>query len=100
VPLLLDRCELGVALVDDHVEKRIAHLLRWHLAQIFPLASALKGAELDLLGFNRPIESIEFETGNLIAIDADFLAPSVEEANPFTEGSDFCYFSGHNFISS
>jgi len=95
VPLLLDAGEFGVALVDDHVEQGVAHLLRGNLAEVLPLAISLEVAELDFLGFDGSIESVEMEAGNLVTIDADFFAPFVEEALPLAEGSDFCDFAWH-----
>src|ERR1700733_12091964 len=95
IALLLYARELGVALVDDHVHERIAHLLRGHLAEILPLAAAFVGAELDVVGFDGTVEGVEVEGLNVIFVDADFLAPLVEESFPFAEGSDFWYFSWH-----
>ena len=96
IALLFDAGKFGVALIDDQVDQRIAHLLRGHLAQVFPLLRAFERAKLDLVGFDRAVKRVEFEVGNLVVIDADVLAPIVEQANPVTEGSDFCYFSWHN----
>ena len=75
--------------------QRVAHLLGRNLAQVFPLALAFEVAELDLVGFDGAVKSVKIEAGDLVAIDADFLAPVVEEADPVREGSDFCYFAGH-----
>ena len=66
IALLLDAGEFGVALVDDQVHQRIAHLLRGHLAQVLPLAAALEGAELDFIGFDGAVERVEFEVGDLV----------------------------------
>src|SRR3954454_10294438 len=98
--MLLDAAELSAALVDNHVHKGIAHLLRRYLPQVFPLALAFVVAKLNFVGFDCAKKSIELEAGNLVSIDADFFAPFVEKANPVTEGSDFCYFAGHNVKTS
>ena len=42
IALLLDGGKLGVALVDDHVQQRVAHLLGRNLAQVLPFAPALE----------------------------------------------------------
>src|SRR6266849_7696691 len=89
MPLLLHAGEFGVALVHDQIDQRVAHLLRRHLAQVLPFAEPLKGAELDFLGFDCAIERVELEAGDLVAIDADLLAPVVKHPNPVTERSDF-----------
>src|SRR5215467_6265314 len=94
--LLLDAGELGVALIDDHVEQRVAHLLRRHLAQVLPFALAFEVAELYLFGFDRAVKRVEFEAGDLITIDADLLAPFIKETDPVGEGTDFRYFAGHD----
>ena len=39
IPLLLHAGEFGIALVDDHVDERVAHLLSRDLAQVLPLAA-------------------------------------------------------------
>ena len=78
MPLLLDAGKLGVALIHDHVEQSVTHLLCRNLAQIFPLTAAPEMAELDFLSFDRAKEGIEFEFGYFVAIDANFLAPLVE----------------------
>ena len=46
--LLLVGRELGVALIDDHVEHRVAHALVGDLAHALPAAIALEIAEIDL----------------------------------------------------
>src|SRR6266436_9110462 len=95
MPLLFYARELGVALVDDHVQQRVAHLLGGHLAQVFPLAPSLERSKLDFLSVDRSIEGVELEAGNLVPIDADLLAPLIEQTDPVTEGSDFWDFSRH-----
>src|SRR5580692_2438196 len=97
--LLLDAGEFGIALVDDHVEKGITHLLRRDLAEVLPLAIASEVSELNLFGLDRTVERVEMEAGDLVAVDADFFAPLVEEALPLTEGSDFCDFAWHTKTS-
>src|SRR5215469_13454651 len=52
-------------------------------------------AELDLVGLDGAEQGIEFEAGDLVAIDADFLAPLVEQTDPVGKCADFCYFAGH-----
>ena len=94
--LLFYTGEFSVALVDDHVEQGVAHLLRWDLAQVLPFALAFEMSELDFFGFDSAEEGVELEAGDFVAVDADFFPPFVEETNPVAEGSDFCYFAGHN----
>ena len=62
--------------------QRVAHLLGGNLAEVFPLGFAFEVAELDFVGFDGAVEGVEIEAGDLVAIDADFLAPVVEEADP------------------
>ena len=100
VALLLDRGKLGVALVDDHVHERVAHLLGGDLAEVLPLAIAFVGSELDLFGFDRAVERVEVEGLDVVFIDADFLAPFVEDADPLAETSDFCYLAWHRSSNS
>ena len=96
IALLLDAGKLGVALVDDHVHERVAHLLRGNLAQVLPLAAAFVVAEFDVFGIDRAIERIELEGLDVVRVDADLFAPVVEQADPVAECSDFCYFARHN----
>ena len=80
--------------------QRVADLLRRHLAQVLPLVVALIVAELDLVGFDGAEERVEFEVFNLVAIDADLFAPFLEQADPFAEGPDSCYFPRHDCSNS
>src|SRR4029077_7646636 len=95
VSLLLDAGKLGVALIDDHVQERVAHLLGGDLAEIFPFGAAFEMAALDFVVFNGSVQCLEMEAGDLVAINADFFAPLVEQADPLAEGTDFRYFAGH-----
>src|SRR5690242_17144595 len=95
VPLLLDAGKLRVSLVDDQVHERVAHLLRGNLAQVLALAPSLERAKLNFLRLDAAVERVEFETGNLVAVDANFLAPFVEQTDPVAEGPDFCNFPWH-----
>ena len=96
--LLLAAGKLCIALIDDHVEQRVAHLLGGNLAQVLPFTTAPEVTELDLFGLDCAVESIKLKLGDLIMIDADLFAPLIEQANPVTECSDFCYFAGHKFL--
>src|ERR1019366_2617871 len=51
--------------------------------------------ELDRPGLDRSVEGIEVERLDVAFVDANFLAPLVEETDPVTEVSDFCYFAWH-----
>src|SRR5689334_6353122 len=95
MPLLLDTGEFCVSLIDDHVQQRVAHLLRGNLAQVFPFAIALEVAELDFLGLNGAEESVKREAGDFVAVDANLFAPLVKKADPIREGADFCHFARH-----
>ena len=95
VALLLHAGKFGVALIDDHVHERVPHLLRRNLAQVLPLVAALVGTELDLPGLDRAVERVEVERFDIVFVDANFLAPLVEQANPITEVSDFRDFAWH-----
>src|SRR6266404_3932501 len=63
--LLLDRSKLGVALIDDQVDQRVADLLRGDLAQVLPLFTSLPVAELDIVGLDGSEERIEVEAADL-----------------------------------
>ncbi len=78
VALLLHAGEFSVALVDDHVDQCVAHLLRRHLAQVLPLAPPLEVAKLDFFGLDRAEQRVELEAGNFVMIDANIFAPIVE----------------------
>src|SRR5579864_399418 len=100
VTLLFDAGEFGIALIHDHVHQGIAHLLGRNLPQVLPLAIAFVMSELNFFGFDGAEKRVEFEAGDLVAIDANFFAPFVEETYPITESSDFCYFAGHKNLLS
>src|SRR5437764_15491790 len=63
MPLLLYAGELSVALIDDHIQQRVAHLLGRNLTQVLPLAPAFEMAELDFFSFNCAKERVELEIG-------------------------------------
>src|SRR5713101_3799480 len=96
VALLLNRGKLGVALVDDHVHERVAHLLSGYLPQVLPLTASFEGSKLNVVGFDRAVESVEVKRRDVILIDADLLAPVVEQTDPVAEASDFRYFTWHS----
>src|SRR5256885_16453429 len=91
--LLLATGEFGVALIDDHIQQRIAHVLRRNLAQCLPLGTAFIMAELDLIGIDSTEERLEFEIIDLTLIYANLFAPFIEKTNPITKCSNFEYFS-------
>src|SRR6266852_197563 len=96
VALLLNRGKFGVALVDDHVHERVAHLLSGYLPQVLPLTASFEGSELNVVGFDRAVEGVEVKRRDVILIDADLLAPVVEQTDPVAEASDFRYFTWHS----
>jgi hypothetical protein len=98
IALLLDAGKFCIALVDDHIHQRIAHLLRGNLAQVLPLAAALIGTEFNLFSIDRTVERVEVERLDVLGIDADIFAPVVEHAFPVAERSDFRYFAGHKIF--
>src|SRR5262245_4671251 len=93
--LLLDAGKFGVALINDHVQKRIAHLLGCHLPQVLPLGSTLEMTELDLVVVDGTVERLELKLANLVLLDADLFAPIVEQTYPVAECADFGYLAWH-----
>src|SRR5205807_6651190 len=75
MPLLLDAGEFRVALVNNHIEQGVAHLLRGYLTKVLPLAAAFEVAELNLISLDGALERFELELGDLVGIDADPVAP-------------------------
>ena len=98
IALLLHAGKLGIALVDDHVHQRIAHLLGRNLPEVLPLALSLVRPELDLVGIDRAIQRVKVEGINLVGIDANILAPVVEQTNPVTERPNLRNFSRHALL--
>ena len=96
VALLLNTGKLGIALVDDHIHERIAHLLRGNLPQVLPLAAALIVPELDVFGLDCAVKRIELEGLDVRRVHPNLFAPVVEQPDPVTERPNFCYFSRHN----
>ena len=100
ITLLFHAGKFGVALIDDHIHQRVAHLLCGHLPQVFPLAAAFVRSELNLFRIDRAVKRVKVEGINLSGIDANILSPVVEQADPVAEGSDFCNFPRHKSKSS
>ena len=76
--LLLVGGELGVALIDDHVEHRVAHPLIGDLAHLLPAPVALEVAEVDLGRRQLAVLCLELVAGHeavdQLAIEADVAA--------------------------
>ena len=87
--LLLATGKLGVALIDDQIQQRVAHVLRGHAPQVFPLALSFVVAKLDLFGLDLAVQGLELEGIDVAVIDADLFAPLLEQSDPVAEGPDF-----------
>src|SRR5436305_12145593 len=97
--LLLTTGKLCVALIDDHIQQRIAHVLRRDLPQRLPLGTAFIVAKLDLVRINGAEERVKLEIVDLALVHAHLFAPIIEEPNPITECPDLEYFSWHHYSS-
>jgi hypothetical protein len=86
VPLLLDRRELRVALVHDQVEQRIANPLIRDLPDALPFRAPRKVAELDLGRMQIPELRLEAVVLHDALVEADVLAPDLEQVGPVVEG--------------
>src|SRR4029077_3650951 len=85
VALLLDGRELGVALIDDEVQERVADALIGDVHHRWPLPLALVMAELDVRYFLLAEFGLELEAPDLALWQADRVLPVAEVVNPFIE---------------
>ena len=81
-PLLLDRCELRVALVDDEIEQSIAHALVGKLDDLLPLGPALVRAKLDFIRPRRAKLGLELIIHDLRVGHPDVSLPHAEQIHP------------------
>ncbi len=100
VALLLDAGKFSVALVDDHVHQRVAHLLRGHLAQVLPLVAAFVGTELDLFGFDRAVERVEVEGFDVFVLTPISLRHSLNSPTQSLKVPIFATLPGINCLTS
>ncbi len=88
-PLLLVGGELGVALIDDHVENGVAHALVGYLAHPLPPPLAFEVAEVDLRRRQLAVLCLELVPGHEaldeIAVEPDVAGPFVEHDDPIVE---------------
>ena len=98
VPLLLDGGELGVALVDDEVQERVADLLLGDLRDPLPLPVPGEVAELDLVRLQVPVLRLELVVGKSGQTKVDVLLPGAESVDPVVESRDF-FHSHMNRVS-
>src|SRR5437899_6547782 len=85
VPLLLHGGELGVALVDDQVEQRVADALIRDVHHAGPLALTAVVTELDVRHLRIPELGIELEVAELTLRQADRVLPVAEVVDPVVE---------------
>src|SRR3989441_1508992 len=84
-PLLLHGCELGVALVDDQVEQRVADTLIRDVHHAGPLALAPVVPELDVRHLRVPELGLELKVTELTLGQADRVLPVAEVVDPVVE---------------
>ena len=85
VPLLLDGRELGVALVDDQIEQRVADALIGDVHHGGPFTLALVVAELDVGHFRVAELGVELERAKRTLGEADRILPVFEVVDPVVE---------------
>src|SRR6266853_1746571 len=83
--LLLHRSELGVALVHDQIQERVADALVGDVHHRGPFALALVMAELDVGHFLLPEFRLEIELADLALRQPDRILPVAEVVDPFVE---------------
>src|SRR5437879_595822 len=84
-PLLLHGGELGVALVHDQVEQRVADTLIRDVHHAGPLALAPVVTELDVRHLRVPELGVELEVAELTLGQADRVLPVAEVIDPVVE---------------
>ena len=96
VALLLNGCELRVALIRDEVEQAVAHALIRNLEHGLPLGAAGIIAELDHVGWNGSELHLELVVLELRRIETDVFLPLAEIIRPVVE----CRYLRHNYFFS
>ena len=84
-PLLLDRRELGVTLVDDQVEQGVPDPLVGDVHHAGPLALAFVVPELDVRHFLVSELRLELEVAELSLGKTDRILPIAEVVDPLIE---------------
>jgi hypothetical protein len=85
--------ELGVALIDDHVEHRVAHPLIRNLSNALPPAVALEIAEVNFRRGQFSVLRFKAIAGHeavyQLPVEPDVAPPFLEHADPIVEGRYF-----------
>jgi len=97
-PLLLDRCEFSVTLIDNQVQQSVANPLIGDFKQAPLLWPAFECAELNLIRGRWPELGFELIIFNLGEIHPDVVASDTEQVNPIVKCADAC--CGHLPVSS
>ena len=88
--LLLNGGEFGIALVDDEVQKSVAHTLVGDLHDAFPLGAAAVGAEFDFVGTSGAEFGFKLIVGDFRVGDPNVFLPNAKEIDPIIEGGKTC----------
>src|SRR5579859_3970118 len=99
VPLLLYRRELGVALIDDEVQQRIANALVGDVHDGRPFPLTLVMTELDVRHFLIAELCVELERAQRALRQTDRILPVFEVINPVVEVAKFAdHFSDSSSV--
>src|SRR5437879_12110112 len=79
--LLLDRSELGVALINDQVLHRVPDALVRDLNHLLPLRATLKGAKFDFVRAGRAELGLEFVVYDFRLSHSDVFLPDTESVH-------------------
>ena len=88
VALLLGGSEFGIALVNDQMHQRIAHILGRKFQDFFPFSPALEFTELNFRMRRVGVDRIELVALGDRWIEADIFLPLAKEVHPIIEGCD------------
>src|SRR5438552_18971988 len=89
IALLFDRRELGVTLIDDEVEQRVADALVGDVHHGRPFALPFVVAELDVRDFGVPKLCLEPVLAKIALRQADRVLPVFEVVDPVVEVVEF-----------
>src|SRR5580704_52285 len=89
-PLLFNRSELRIALVDDQVHQAVADSLVRNLQHSLPFRTAFEGAKFNFIRTRWAELRFELIILDLGIVHADIVSPNAKQVYPIIKSADPC----------
>src|SRR5580692_2261313 len=89
-PLLFNRSELRIALINDQVHQAVADSLVRNLQYSLPFRAAFESTEFDFIRTRRAEFRFELIILNFRIVHADIISPYAKQVYPIIKSADPC----------